>query len=118
MAEGLRIDDTMLPLIRCPATHQTLRMATADDLARLNASIAADRIATVGGEAVSEELVAALIRADGLVVYPVVDGIARLIADDGLKLSAEEAMPAPTTDGQQEPMAPIDGDGNASPTVD
>lgn len=95
MANGLRIDETMLPLIRCPASYQKLRLATADELARVNESIAQQSLATVGGDPVQEPLEAALIREDGTLLYPVVDGIARLIVDDGVKLPSELTMPAP-----------------------
>ncbi len=114
MAKGIKIDETMLPLIRCPASHQTLRLATADELARLNASIANSLLKTVGGETAGEPLEGALIREDGTVVYPIVDGIARLIADDGLKLPEELVLPA--TQEQADHLAKADEvDGNGSP---
>jgi uncharacterized protein YbaR (Trm112 family) len=104
MANGLRIDETMLPLIRCPASYQKLRLATADELARVNDSIAQQRLTTVGGDQVQEPLEAALIREDGTLLYPVVDGIARLIVDDGIKLPSDLTLPAPAEGGNGEPQ--------------
>ena len=112
MANGLRIDETMLPLLRCPASYQKLRLATADELARVNDSIAQKRLSTAGGDQVQEPLEAGLIRDDGTVLYPVVDGIARLIVDDGINLPAELALPASGGDGQSQSPKSAHGEGS------
>ncbi len=86
MKPGLRINEEMLEWICCPASRQRLRIVAPAELAQLNRWIASGGLATVGGEAVQEPLEQALIREDGQIAYAVVDGIARLIVDDGIPL--------------------------------
>jgi len=62
------IDAELLALLRCPETKQPLRIATPEELARVNLS-------------------AGLIREDGRVIYPIRDGIPVLLL--------EEAVPVP-----------------------
>ena len=62
------IDPELLALLRCPETKQTLRVATPEELARVN-------------------LQAGLVREDGLVFYPIQDGIPVLLL--------EAAVPVP-----------------------
>jgi uncharacterized protein YbaR (Trm112 family) len=56
------IDPELLALLCCPETKQPLRIATAEELARVN-------------------LPAGLIRKDGRVIYPIDDGIPVLLLD-------------------------------------
>jgi len=56
------IDSELLALLRCPKTKQTLREATAEELARGNLS-------------------AGLVREDGRVIYPIENGIPVLLVD-------------------------------------
>ena len=53
----------LIALLRCPETGQALRLATAEELARV-------------------QLDAGLIREDRLVVYPIRDGIPMLLAEE------------------------------------
>jgi uncharacterized protein YbaR (Trm112 family) len=64
---GVMISDELLALLVCPETHQALRLASPEDLARLR-------------------LDAALVRNDGLVAYPIRDGIPVLIAEEAIAL--------------------------------
>jgi uncharacterized protein YbaR (Trm112 family) len=59
------IDPELLALLRCPETKQPLRVATAEELARVN-------------------LPAGLIREDGRVIYPIRDGIPVLLLEDAV----------------------------------
>jgi uncharacterized protein YbaR (Trm112 family) len=52
----------------------------------LNGRISAGELKNVGGGAVSETVVAGLIREDGAIVYPIRDGIPVLLIDEGLPL--------------------------------
>ena len=67
----------LLDLLRCPVTRQTLVPATAEQLARLNAAVAA-------GLPIREPLDAALVRADGTAAYPVRGGIPVLLAEEAV----------------------------------
>lgn len=61
----------VLALLCCPVTRQPLRLATPAELARLRPSPAA-----------------ALVREDGQIAYPILDGIPILIAEEGIPLGA------------------------------
>ncbi len=66
------MDASLLDLVCCPETHQSLRFATADELTRLTGM---------------PPLEAALLREDGRVAYPIRDGIPLLIVEEQLKLA-------------------------------
>jgi len=61
------IDDALLAMLVCPLTHQPLRVAPPEVLARLR-------------------LDAALVREDGCVAYPIHDGIPVLITEEAIPL--------------------------------
>ena len=54
----------LIALLRCPESRQPLRIATAEELARM-------------------QFTEGLIREDGLVVYPIRDGIPMLLVEEG-----------------------------------
>jgi len=60
----------VLALLRCPASRQSLRPATASELAAMPSAPAA-----------------ALIREDGRVAYPIQEGIPMLIAESAIPLA-------------------------------
>lgn len=80
------IDKDLLSILACPATHQPLREATAQELAALNARVAKGGVANVGGKPVPQALEAALMRQDGKLLYPVLHGIPVLLVDEGVAL--------------------------------
>ena len=80
------IDPKLLEILACPVTHQSLTEAAADVLATINAKISAGGCKNIGGEAVDKELVAALVREDKKLLYPIVDGIPVLLENEGLSL--------------------------------
>lgn len=75
-----------LALLRCPDDGSRLGYAPADLVERLNAAIAAGELQTIGGASLSGALIGGLIRADGARLYPVVDGITVLLADEAIAL--------------------------------
>jgi uncharacterized protein YbaR (Trm112 family) len=80
------IDPKLLQILACPATHQSLTEATSDQLASINAKIQGGGVRNVGGEVVSTELEAALMREDQALLYPILDGIPVLLENEGIAL--------------------------------
>ena len=78
------IDPELLALLVCPETHQELAEAGPVDVARINEAIGQGRVANAGGQAVSEAVEGALIRADGRIAYPVRDDIPVMLVAEGL----------------------------------
>lgn len=78
--------EEILHLIRCPEKRVPLRPATAAELARLNARIAAGEMQDVGGETVEDALAEALVRDGDDLAYPVREGIPILLIERGLPL--------------------------------
>ena len=67
------MDETLLEILCCPVTHQPLRLADTQTLERARAK---------SGRAVSE----LLLREDGQVAYPVVNGIPLLVPEEAIAL--------------------------------
>jgi uncharacterized protein YbaR (Trm112 family) len=80
------IDETLLDILVCPETKQSLRLADTDVLQQVNEAIAAGSVTTRGGESLSEPLSAALVRDDGEVLYPVRDDIPIMLIDESIPL--------------------------------
>ena len=78
------IDPELLAILVCPETHQTLAVAPAPLLERLNADIAAGRLQTRGGKPVSEKIAAGLVRADGKFLYVVRQDIPVMLTDEAI----------------------------------
>ncbi|HZZ27447.1 MAG TPA: hypothetical protein VFE46_05510 [Pirellulales bacterium] len=77
----------LLALLRCPEDHSKLSAADRPLVARLNDAVAAGRLKTRSGQKVEKPLDDALIRADGRLIYPIVDGIPVLLVDDAIWIS-------------------------------
>ena len=80
------IDEETLKILVCPKDHSPLSLADHRLMDRLNRAIAAGRIANQAGRKVTEPLSAALVREDRTVLYPIVDDIPLLIADEAIPL--------------------------------
>ena len=78
------VDKELLELIACPETHQELREAPRELLEELNARIAKSELKSRGGTVLCVPLEEALVRADGRVVYPVLDGIPMLLVEEAI----------------------------------
>lgn len=80
------IDPTFLRLLVCPSTRQPLRMATADELDKVNQAVAAGTARNRGGAAVVTPVSEGLVTADGAAFYPVLDGIPILLTAEAVLL--------------------------------
>jgi uncharacterized protein YbaR (Trm112 family) len=84
------IDPELLKMVLCPETRMPLREADAALVARLNEGIAGGRVKNRAGRPVETPLDGGLIREDGAVVYPVIDGIPVLLIDEAIPLEAAQ----------------------------
>jgi len=80
------IDKETLKILVCPQDHSPLLLADHHLTDQLNRAIAAGRIVSQGGRKVTEPVSAALVREDRTVLYPIVDDIPLLIADEAIPL--------------------------------
>jgi len=78
------VDRELLDLLACPETRQKLREAPPELIARLNERIAKGTLKNLAGAPLRVPLTAALVREDGKIAYPVLDGIPMLIRDEGV----------------------------------
>lgn len=79
------MNDELLKLIVCPENRTPLTRAEPSLLAKVNAAIERGGVRNRGNDPVSKPLEEALVRGDGAVLYPVVDGIPVLIVDEGIE---------------------------------
>jgi uncharacterized protein YbaR (Trm112 family) len=82
----MTIDPQLLERLQCPATRRPLRLADAELVRQVNAAIAAGLVRSASGERLHRPLEAGLLRDDGAVLYPILDGIPSLLADEGIPL--------------------------------
>lgn len=80
------IDPELLKIIVCPETRTPLAVADASLIARVNEAIEAGRVKNKMGRLVEGPLEGGLVREDGQALYPIVDGIPILLADDAIPL--------------------------------
>ena len=80
------IDAELLRILCCPETHQTLSLAEAAFLEKLNESIAAGRCRNRAGQTVQEKIDGGLLRADGKYLYPIRQDIPILLIDEAIPL--------------------------------
>jgi uncharacterized protein YbaR (Trm112 family) len=81
------VEKELLALIACPETRQALREAPPELLAALNARIARGEVKNQGGAVLQEPLAEALVRTDGRMLYPVLDGIPMLLVEEAVALA-------------------------------
>ena len=74
----------LLSILRCPETRQTLAVADAAVVERLNALATAGQLRNAAGQAVTAKLDGGLVRADGKALYPVRQNVPVLLVDEAL----------------------------------
>jgi len=78
------MDRKLLDLLVCPITRQPLRLLDKAGLAALNQAIAEGGLTRADGRAQTTPLSAALVTHDRKTLYPVVDDIPVLLADEAI----------------------------------
>lgn len=80
------IDNELLEILICPETKQTVSLASAEILERLNAEIDAARLRNRGGDVVEKRIEEGLLREDGKVLYIIDDSIPVMLIDQSIDL--------------------------------
>jgi uncharacterized protein len=76
--------DLPLDLLVCPQTRTSLRAAAPALIEQINRAIAAGELKNAGGRTVAQPLDGGLLRADGRMLYPIVDEIPVLLPDEAI----------------------------------
>ncbi len=83
----MALPDWLMEMLVCPERKDLrLRWVEGDGLAALNRRIAEGGARNRKGEAVREPIREGLVREDGLVLYPVREGIPVLLVEEGIPL--------------------------------
>ncbi len=82
------IREELLAILRCPIDRQSLRIADTTLIEQINESIAAGQLSNRASQRVEFALDQGLIREDGKLLYPVVDDIPKLVADEAIPLES------------------------------
>jgi len=78
------MDQSLLEILCCPLDKQSLRMATIEELERVNERIRKGELRNRAGRLLAEPLGEALITQDNQRLYPVVDGIPVMLIDESI----------------------------------
>ena len=81
------INKELLAILVCPTDHTPLRIAEDQLVARLNRAVVAGRVKNQAGRPVEQPLAGGLVRADNALLYPIVDDIPVLLADEAIPLA-------------------------------
>ena len=81
------IDPDFLKILRCPESHQELRLAEPALVERLNQQITTGSLRNRAGQPVKENLDGGLVRADGKFLYAVRQDIPVMLVDEAIPLS-------------------------------
>jgi uncharacterized protein len=77
-------DTEFLAMLRCPEDHSKLSLADTTLVARLNDAVASGRLKSRAGQKIEKRLDGALVRADGRLIYPIIDQIPILLVDEAI----------------------------------
>ena len=80
------LDEELIKILACPETKEPVSLASQDVIDKVNAAIAEGKIVNRGEQKVAEPIEAGLVREDGKFLYPVRDGIPRMLIDEALAL--------------------------------
>jgi len=84
------IKPELLKMLVCPETRAPLKPVEPTLLDRMNQAIAAGKLKNRGGQPVRGPLEDGLVREDGQVLYPIVEGIPVMLIDESIPLAQLE----------------------------
>jgi uncharacterized protein YbaR (Trm112 family) len=84
------IDKELLEILVCPEDRTPLRAADEALVARLNEAVARGNLGNRVGQPVTSRIEEGLVREDGTLFYPIVDGIPVLLIDEAIPLDQVE----------------------------
>ncbi|MBR58889.1 MAG: hypothetical protein CMH54_12835 [Myxococcales bacterium] len=79
-------DNFLLEILVCPETHQTLTPANSEQLGRFSEAIQKGKLTDRGGDKVEGEVDGLLIRKDGLIGFPIRDGIPEMLLERAIEI--------------------------------
>jgi uncharacterized protein YbaR (Trm112 family) len=79
--------DALLTILRCPEDHSLLSSADQLLISQVNERIASGRLQNRAGRRVEKPIDGGLIRAAGDVLYPIVDQIPVMLAEEAIPLN-------------------------------
>lgn len=85
--EAKAISDELLSILVCPETKEAVSLISEQDLQKVNELISQGLIIKKSGSKAEEKINAGLIRADRKILYPIVEGIPVMLAEEGLVLN-------------------------------
>jgi uncharacterized protein len=77
----------LVSILVCPTDRTPLSVADDRVIARLNRAIAAGRVSNRAGRLIDQPVNGGLLRLDKTVLYPILDGIPVLLADEAIELA-------------------------------
>ncbi len=83
----MAIDEALLRILVCPQDRSSLALADSKLVARLNALIDQGTLRNRGGALVTGPLDGGLVRADGTVLYPVLEDIPVLLVEESIEIA-------------------------------
>lgn len=85
------MDPQLLNILVCPETRMPVRAADDALVAQLNREAAAGRLHNRSGRKVEGPIEGGLIRQDGAVLFPILDGIPVMLIEEAIPLEAGQA---------------------------
>lgn len=83
------LDPDLLKILCCPETHQPLRLAEPALIEKLNQRITSGTLRNRAGNLITEKIDGGLVRADGMVLYPIRQSIPIMLVDEAIPLLPE-----------------------------
>lgn len=80
------LNPELLEILVCPETKQTLKLADAGTLEKVNQAVASGGLKNQGGNRVKDRIEEGLVREDGKILYPVRDDIPVMLLDEAVRL--------------------------------